>query len=291
MTGTIVLDGATLTPAGVDAVARSGRRVELAPVARERNEAAREAIAALLARGEPLYGATTGVGALRDRTIDDAARERFQWNLLRSHAVSAGRPLGPELVRAGMVARANQIAAGGAGVAPALLDALVAALNDGITPLTRELGSLGTGDLPALAEIALALLGEGEVWRDGRLIDAPAPAEPIELGLRDGLGFMSSGAMTAGHAALLSVDAQVLQAAWLEVAALSFEALDADPVVLDPRVQAGRGAPGQAAVGAAAIRSSRWWTHFHIFLASRRSRSTGMQSWTRRRPSDSTALT
>jgi histidine ammonia-lyase len=244
----IVLDGATLTPAGVEAVARRGRRVELAPSARERNAAAREAIAALLARGEPLYGATTGVGALRDRSIHDADRERFQWNLLRSHAVSAGRPLEPELVRAGMVARANQLGAGGAGVAPELLERLVAALNDGITPLTHELGSLGTGDLPALAEIALALLGEGKVWRNGRLVDAPAPAEPIDLGLRDGLGFMSSGAMTAGRASLLSVDAWALQARWLAVAALSFEALDADPVVLDPRVQAGRGGHGQAAV-------------------------------------------
>jgi histidine ammonia-lyase len=244
----IVIDGATLTPAAVDAVARRGRAVELAPAARERNLAAREAIAALLERGEALYGATTGVGALRDRVIGDAERERFQWNLLRSHAVSAGRPLAPELVRAGMVVRANQLGAGGAGTAPALLDGLLAALNDGVTPLTRELGSLGTGDLPGLAEIALALLGEGQVWRDGELVDAPVRTEPVELGLRDALGFMSSNAMTAGHAALLSVDARALQERWLEVAALSFEALDADPVVLDARVQAGRGARGQAAV-------------------------------------------
>ncbi len=244
----IVIDGATLTPAAVDAVARRGRSVELDPAARERNAAARDAIAALLERGEPLYGATTGVGALRDRAIGGADRERFQWNLLRSHAVSAGRPLAPELVRAGMLVRANQLGAGGAGTAPALLDGLVAALNDGVTPLTRELGSLGTGDLPGLAEIALALLGQGRVWRDGELVDAPAPNEPIELGLRDALGFMSSNAMTAGHAALLSVEARALHERWLEVAALSFEALDADPVVLDARVQAGRGARGQAVV-------------------------------------------
>ncbi len=149
-----------------------------------------------------------------------------------------------------MVTRANQLGAGGAGVAPALLDALIAALNAGVTPLTRELGSLGTGDLPGLAEIALALLGEGKVWRDGELVDAPAPAEPIRLGLRDALGFMSSNAVTAGHAALLAVDARALHERWLEVAALSFEALDADPVVLDARVQAGRGARGQTAVAA-----------------------------------------
>ena len=244
----IVIDGATLTPAAVDAVARRGQAVELAPEARERNAAARRAIAALLERGEALYGATTGVGALRDRVIGASDRERFQWNLLRSHAVSAGRPLAPELVRAGMLVRANQLGAGGAGVTPALLDALVTALNSGVTPLTRELGSLGTGDLPGLAEIALALLGEGQVWRGGDLVDAPVPAEPVELGLRDALGFMSSNAMTAGHAALLSVDARALHERWLEVAALSFEALDADPVVLDARVQAARGARGQAAV-------------------------------------------
>jgi histidine ammonia-lyase len=252
LTGTpsaaIVLDGATLTPKAVAAVARHGQAVELAAEARERNEAARRAIAQMLARGQALYGATTGVGALRDRTIGDADRERFQWNLLRSHAVSAGRPLSAEQVRAGMVVRANQLGAGGAGTAPALLEALVAALNAGITPLTREFGSLGTGDLPGLAEIALALLGEGKVWRDGQLIDAPSPPEPVTLDLRDALGFMSSNAMTAGQAALLSVDARALHERWLEVAALSFEALHADPVVLDPRVQAARGARGQAAV-------------------------------------------
>ena len=247
-TPAILIDGATLTPAAVDAVARRGRAVELAPEARERNLAARRAIAALLERGEALYGATTGVGALRDRVIGDSDRERFQWNLLRSHAVSAGRPLAPVLVRAGMVVRANQLGAGGAGVPPELLDALLTALNDGVTPLTREFGSLGTGDLPGLAEIALALLGEGKVWRNGELVDAPAPAERIELGLRDALGFMSSNALTEGHAALLSVDARALHERWLEVAALSFEALDADPVVLDERVQAARGARGQAAV-------------------------------------------
>jgi histidine ammonia-lyase len=92
----IVLDGATLTPQAVTLVARHGRRVELS------------------------------VGALRDRTIGTEERERFHCNLLRSHAVSGGRPLAPELVRAGMVVRANRLGAGGAGVAPALLGGSVA---------------------------------------------------------------------------------------------------------------------------------------------------------------------
>jgi len=77
----------------------------LAREARERNAGAREAIATLLERGGALYGATTGVGALRDRVIGDSDRERFQWSLFRSHAVSAGRPLSAAYVRAGMVTR------------------------------------------------------------------------------------------------------------------------------------------------------------------------------------------
>jgi histidine ammonia-lyase len=86
------------------------------------------------------------------------------------------------------------------------------------------------------------------VWSEGQLRDADRPAERLRLGLRDALGFMSSNALTAGHASLILADWRVLQASWLAVAALSFEALCADPVVLDERVQAARGLEGQAAV-------------------------------------------
>jgi histidine ammonia-lyase len=244
----IVLDGCSLTPAAVAAVARRGEEVELAPEARERNRAAYKAIAVWLEHDQPLYGATTGVGALRDTRVAESEREQFQWNLLRSHAVAAGAAVPAELVRAGMVVRANQLGAGGAGVTPELLDALLAAINAGVVPVAHELGSLGTGDLPALAEIALALLGEGRVWHAGQPVPAPPPAHRTELGRRDALGFMSSNALTAGHAALISVDGRALCSAWLAVAALSFEALQADPVVLDERVQAARGAPGQTKV-------------------------------------------
>lgn len=244
----ITLDGRSLTPDQVAAAARRGDPVSLAEEARERNAAARRAIAEHLRRQHPLYGASTGVGAFRDRSIAEEDREQYQWNLLRSHAVTAGRPMAAELVRAGMVVRANQLGAGGAGVLPELLDGLLAALNRGVVPLTRELSSIGTGDLPAMAEIALAILGEGKSWRGEELIDAPVLVAGVRLGLRDALGFMSSNAITVGHASLLSVDVRILQDAWLAVAALSFEAFEADLVVLDERVQTAAGGPGQVAV-------------------------------------------
>ena len=173
----IVLDGATLTADAVALIARSGAPVELGPSARARNEAARRAVDAVLARGDELYGASTGVGPLRTYRVDEGDRSEHQIGLLRSHACGAGRELGDELVRAAMATRANQLGAGGAGVCAELLDALVAALNAGVVPITRELGSLGTGDLTALADIALALLGEGHVRHDGRVIDAAAALE------------------------------------------------------------------------------------------------------------------
>ena len=251
----VPLDGATLTPEAVAQIARDRAPAKLSSEAHERNDAARAAITALLARGDDLYGVTTGVGALRSYRVPKRNRERYSLGLLRSHACSAGRPLPAELVRAAMAARANQIGAGGAGVSRTVLDGLVGALNAGLTPFTRELGSLGTGDLTNLADIALALLGEGRVWRGDELLDAAealaqAGLESARLGPRDGLAFMSSNAVSVGHAALLVVDAERLLDAWLSVAALSFEAAAADPVALDQRIHSSRHRPGQAAVAA-----------------------------------------
>lgn len=250
----VVLDGETLTAASVQRIAREGARVSLAPEARRRNDAARDVLRTLIDRGEPIYGVTTGVGSLREYPIhDDPAG--YSLRLLRSHACGAGRELPVEHVRAAMAVRANQVGAGGAGIAGELLDAAVALLNAGLTPFTRELGSLGTGDLTALADIALALLGEGRVRRDETLVDAAralseAGIPPARLGPRDGLAFISSNAVTIGQAALLVVDVRRMFDAWLSVAALSFEAAGADPIVLDPRIHSARHRAGQSAVAA-----------------------------------------
>lgn len=251
----VVLDGDTLTPRLVALIAREGAEARLAPQARARNDRARETLAALIASGAALYGVSTGVGALREHAVDPAEWAGTGLSLLRSHAGGAGRPLPASLVRAAMAARANQLAAGGAGVSAGLLDALVDALNAGLSPFTRELGSLGTGDLTNLADIALCLLGEGEMWRGDELIDAStalrdAGIAPAALSPRDGLAFMSSNAVAVGSAALLVVDARRLLDAWLSVAALSFEAAGADPVVLDPRIHSPHHRPGQSAVAA-----------------------------------------
>jgi histidine ammonia-lyase len=248
----VPLDGRGLTPAQVAAVA-AGAGVRLAPAARARNAAARRALAALVAAGTPVYGVTTGVGALHDRRVAPPEAPEHQRRLLRSHATGGGAPLEAAVVRAGMAVRLNQLGAGGAAGSDALLDALGAALDAGLVPVTHELGGLGTGDLPALAEIGLALLGEGEAAWHGEVLPAAhalrrARLRPLAPGPRDAMALMSSNAVTVGRAALAAVRARHLAEAALAVAALSFEAIDADRGVLDARVHAARPHPGQVAV-------------------------------------------
>jgi histidine ammonia-lyase len=253
VTEVITLDGRSLTPAQVMKIARDRAETRIAPAARERNAAAEQLVRKLLERGDLVYGVTTGVGVLRSSPTPVEDPGDFQWRLLRSHAGGGGAPLTVEVVRAAMAVRANQIGAGGAGVGDQLLDALVGALQAGVTPFVRELGSLGTGDLTALAEIAIALGGEGWAWvGDDVLPAADALAdhdlEQVHYGPRDGIGFLSSNAVSIGQASLVFHDARRLLESALGVAALSFDATNADRAVLDPRVQAARPHHGQVAV-------------------------------------------
>ena len=253
--GTVVLDGQSLTPADVVAIARGRAGARVGDDARSRNTAAERLVLELLERGDLLYGVTTGVGALRSAPRGSENAGDHQWRLLRSHAGGGGAPLTVEIVRAAMAVRANQLGAGGAGVSERLLDALENALAAGVTPFVRELGSLGTGDLTALAEIGLALGGEGQCWIGDDVVPAGEALEreglePVHYGPRDGIGFMSSNAVSTGQAALVFTDAHTLAEAALGVAALSFDAVGADPRVLDARVHAARPHAGQVEVAA-----------------------------------------
>jgi histidine ammonia-lyase len=134
-----------------------------------------------------------------------------------------------------------------------LLDALVGALRAGVTPFARELGSLGTGDLTVLAEIGSALGGEGDCWVGDDVVPASealaaAGLKLVTYGPRDGIGFMSSNAVSIGQASLVFTDAKKLLDSAIGVAALSYEATGGDLSVLDPRVHAARPHSGQVEV-------------------------------------------
>ena len=195
MPGSVAL-GDGLTVADVVAVARDGAAAVLPDEARERMAASREVVEQALQRGDPVYGLTTGVGALRDVRVGTGQAE-FNRRLVTTHAVGHGPPASAAVVRAAMLVRAQGLARGGAGVRPAVAEALCTALTDGLTPDVHVIGSLGQADLGPLAEIAAALVGAGR----------------LELEAREGLAFVNANAFAVGWGCLAHASAEGAMAA------------------------------------------------------------------------------
>ena len=169
--GPIVLTGADLTIADVEAVARHGADAALDLHARERMQEARDVIESLVAEGAVVYGVTTGFGDLASTSIAPAEAGRLQANLLMSHAAGVGSPLPREVVRAMLVLRANTLALGHSGCRPLIVDRLLELLRRGIHPVVPEQGSVGaSGDLAPLAHLALPLIGLGQVEVGGAVV-------------------------------------------------------------------------------------------------------------------------
>lgn len=223
---------------GIVRIARGGEPVELPDAVAERVDRAHRDLAAVAAR-RPVYGRTTGVGANRLVTVeeDDAGHGL---RLLRSHASDAGPALPGPVVRAMLVVRLQQLAAGGSGVRAEVLRGLVRMLNDDALPSVRRFGGIGTADLPALAGTALTLLGERP---------ASAPLVPLtEWDAADSLPFISSSALTIGRAALAVHDLRALLAASLGVTALSWHAVRANREALSEAAARAALGPGCARV-------------------------------------------
>lgn len=179
----IVLSGHGLSAADVVAVARRRSRVELAPAARTEMARSASLIDGFVASGEPVYGVTTGFGALANTVIPAERTAELQVALVRSHAAGMGDEVEPEVVRALLLLRARSLAMARSGARPELVDQQLALLNAGLAPVVREHGSLGaSGDLAPLSHCALALIGEGEV-RDARGTLRPTAEVLVELGL------------------------------------------------------------------------------------------------------------
>ncbi len=250
MTVTINLE--PLTRADVLAVARDGERIEIAEAVLARLTRQRGAIDAMVESGTPVYGLSTGFGALATTFISPDQRRELQRSLIRSHAAGVGDEVETEVVRAMMVSRLTNLCSGVSGVRPSTALAYAALLNARITPVVLEFGSLGcSGDLAPLAHVALALMGEGEV-RDAHgerrataEVLAEAGLEPVTLAEKEGLALVNGTDGMLGQLILAIEDlASLLEHADL-AAALSIQALrGTDRVFLD-EIHALRPHPGQ----------------------------------------------
>lgn len=237
---TVILDGKNLRASDVVRLANSTARPAPEATALKQVELSWNVARELAASGR-VYGRSTGVGANRNADVPTEAAADHGLRLLRSHAGAIGDPLPAREVRAMLAVRANQLLAGGAGLRPGIVTQLCAALENGAYPLVNEYGSVGTGDIAALAQVGLALAGEHS-WQGGTF------PEPQALDNNDALALISSNALTLGQAALALDELRTLITATELVAALSLLAVDGSFEAYAEPVHAARPHPGTYAV-------------------------------------------
>jgi histidine ammonia-lyase len=237
---------------------RDGAAAALAGGWRAPAQAAADAVAAAIARGEPAYGINTGFGKLASTRIPAEALARLQLNIVRSHAAGTGPALPDRVVRLVLALKAASLARGHSGVRPATVEALVALLAAGALPVIPAQGSVGaSGDLAPLAHLALVLIGEGEArLADGRVVAGAeamraAGLAPLALGPREGLALLNGTQVSTALALDALFALEDVFAAALVTGALSVDGARGSDTPFDPRIQAVRGHAGQAEVAAA----------------------------------------
>ena len=235
----------------LQAVHRGGVALQLDASA----QAAITASAAIVQRAAegkaPVYGVNTGFGKLASTRISEEDLATLQVNLIRSHSVGVGEPLGAEVVRLVLALKAASLARGASGVRPVVVDTLLAVLNAGLVPCIPSQGSVGaSGDLAPLAHMTMALIGEGEFLvgserRAAATVLAEHGIAPLALAAKEGLALIN-GTQVSTALALHGLFAfePVLESA-LVIGALTVDAARGSDGPFDPRIHALRGQPGQ----------------------------------------------
>lgn len=206
--------------------------------------------------GEIVYGVNTGIGEFSEVVLSDDQVQDFQKYLVYNHAAGIGEPAPLEFVRGSMLSRANVHAHGNSGGRPEVTLTLIEMLNKGVTPYVCQKGSVAAcGDLAPMAQIALLLLGEGQAYYRGRLMDGRKAMDSVGIPIpglraRDGLAVINGSNVITAMSALLLFDTNN----WLKqaeiAAAMSLEALKANMKPYTPLIHEVRGFKG-------AIRSAK----------------------------------
>ena len=228
-----------------------GAGVALDPACRPRVESAAKAVAAIVARGEPVYGINTGFGKLATVRIDAADLAKLQNNIVLSHAAGVGEPTPAPVVRLMMALKLASLAQGASGVTLQTLDLLAAMLACDVIPVVPAQGSVGaSGDLAPLAHMTAAMLGVGEIFVDG--VRRPAGAalaaaglKPIALGPKEGLALLNGTQFSTAFALAGLFEVELAFRSALVTGALATDAARGSDAPFDPRIHLLRRHRGQ----------------------------------------------
>ncbi len=226
--------GAVLDPACGPAIAQSAATV-----------------AAIMAKGDVVYGINTGFGKLATMRIDGADLAALQRNIVLSHAAGLGETMPVAVTRLMLALKLASLAQGASGVQPQMIEMLEAFLTRGLTPIIPAQGSVGaSGDLAPLAHMAATMIGTGSMMVDGAIMPADqalahAGLEPLTLGPKEGLALLNGTQFSTSCALAGLFEAETLFGTALITGALATEAARGSDTPFDPRIHALRRHRGQ----------------------------------------------
>ncbi len=250
----LVLNGNDLTIENVYKVAYAqigALNISIDSSSLKKMQASRDFVFEIVDKGDPVYGINTGFGALSNRHIEKKDLAQLQVNLIRSHCTGVGKPFSKEVTRAIMLLRANCLISGYSGVNPYAVELILDFLNHHITPIVPEKGSVGaSGDLAPLSHIALALIGEGEVEFQGKIVSSKFAIDqikksPLVLGPKDGLGLINGTACMAALGALAAYEAKNIMKLADIVSALTLDSVKGTSTAYNPLITSLKPHPGQ----------------------------------------------
>jgi len=159
-----------------------------------------------------------------------------------------------------MLGRINVHAHGNSGCRPEITQTLVEMLNKEVTPVVCTKGSVGAcGDLAPMSQIALLMMGEGEAFYQGELLQGKEALDragiPVPgLKARDGLATINGSNVLTAMSAIFLYDAN----RWLKqaeiAASMSLEAMKANMRPYHPKLHEVRGFKGAVRSAAAILK-------------------------------------
>ena len=250
----VVINGKSLTIDKVVEVARKKTEISVSEKSWNKINSCRKMLEEKINNHEIMYGITTGIGEFSEVTLDPNQTKEFQKLLIYSHAAGIGDPMDIEIVRGAMCGRINVHSKGYSGGRKEITEYLIQTLNHDLTPVVCEKGSVGAcGDLSPMSQIALALMGEGEMFDNGKIVNSKEALKkiglkPLELEARDGLALINGSNVLTALAAIILYDAKK----WMKLhdiaAAMTLEALMANMKPYDMRIHQLRGFTGSQIV-------------------------------------------
>lgn len=202
-------------------------------------------------QGAVVYGVNTGFGRLAQEHIDEGLLAELQHNLLLSHATGVGELLEAATVRLILLLKINALTRGYSGIRQTVIERLLLLLNENILPAIPEKGSVGaSGDLAPLAHMSLPLIGEGQLFYQGKLLAteevyAELGLQPLQLSAKEGLALLNGTQVSTALALRGLFEAEQNIDAALVAGSLTVEAALGSRTPFDARIHAIRGQRGQ----------------------------------------------